>query len=58
MNFPIKTCEDNYTDETAPRRHEHIKGYNERDHKLHILKHSIEKHHDNVAQESFKIIAK
>ena len=29
-----------------------------RDHKSHMLKHSIEKYHDNMTQENFKIIAK
>ena len=37
--------------------HELTKDLNGRAHKSHMLKHSIEKHHDNVAQENFKIIA-
>ena len=57
VNCPIPTCGDNYIGETARRIHECIKDHNGRNHKSHMLKHSIEKHHDNVAQENFKIIA-
>lgn len=58
MNCPITSCEDNYVGETARRRYERIKGCNGRDHKSHILKHSVEKRHNNEAQENFTIIAK
>ena len=58
MNCPIPTCEGNYIGETARHIHEHIKDHNGRDHKSHMVKHSIEKYHYNVAQENFKIIAK
>ena len=50
--------EDNYIGVTARGIHKRIKDHNGRDHKSHMLKHSIEKHHDNVIQESCKIIAK
>ena len=42
---------------SARHIHELAKDLNGRAHKSHMLKHSIEKHHDNVAQENFKIIA-
>ena len=59
MNCPIPpTCEENYIGETARAIHERIKDHNGRDHKSHMLKDSIEKHHDNLAHENFKIIAK
>ena len=58
MNSPIPICEDNYIGEIARRIHERIKDHNGRDHKSHILKHSIEKHQDNVDQKNFKIIVK
>ena len=58
MNCHTPTCEDKYIDETAPCIHERIKDHSGRDQKLHMSKHSIEKHHDNVIQENFKIIAK
>ena len=58
MNCPIPTCEDNYIGETSRRIHEGIKDRSGRDRKSHMLKHSIEKHHDNVAQENLKIIDK
>ena len=58
MNCPIPACKDNYIGETAHHKNERIKDYNERDHKLHMLKHSIEEHHGNVTQENFKIIGK
>ena len=58
VNRPLRTCEDNYIGETARRIQERIKDHNEIDHKSHILKHSIEKHHDNMTQENFKTIAK
>ena len=57
VNCPIPTCGDNYIGETARRIHERIKDHNGRNYKSHMLKHSIEKHLDNVAQENFKIIA-
>ena len=58
MNFSIPTCGDIYIGVTARCIHDSIKDYNVRDHKSHMLKHSIDKHHDNVAQENFKTIAK
>ena len=59
VNCPIPACEENYIDETTCTIHERNKDRNGRDHwKLDMLKHSIEKHHDNLAQENFKIIAK
>ena len=58
MNCPIPTCEDNYIGETARRIREGAKDYNGRDCKSHMLKHNIEKHYDNVAQENLQIIAK
>ena len=58
MNCLLQTCENSYIGETARRIQERIKDHNGRDHKSHMLKHSIEKHHDNVTQENFKIIAK
>ena len=42
---------------SASHIHELTEDLNGRAHKSHMLKHSIEKHHDNVAQENFKIIA-
>ena len=41
--------------ETARRIHERIKDHNGSGHKPHMLEHSIEKHHDNVAEENIKI---
>ena len=58
VNCPLPTCKDNYIGETARRIREPIKDHNGRDHKSHMLKYSIEKHHDNVTQENFKIITK
>ena len=58
VNCPITTCEDKYNSETARLIHDRIKDQNGRHHKSHMLKRSIEKHHDNEAQENFKIIAK
>ena len=58
MNCPLHTYENSYIGETVCRIHERIKDYTGRDHNSHMLKHSIEKHHDNVTQEKFKIIAK
>ena len=58
MNCPIPTCEDKYISETARRIHGNIKDQNGRDHKSHMLKHSIEEHNENVTRENFKIIAK
>ena len=58
VNCSLPTCEDNYIGETARGIHEHVENHNGRDHKLHMLKHSIEKHHDNATQENFKIIAR
>ena len=58
MNFPIPTCEDIYIGVIGRCIHDRIKDYNVRDHKSHMLKHRIDKHHDNVAQENFKTIAK
>ena len=53
---PIPACKDNYIGKTAHHKNERIKDHNGRDHKPHMLKHSIEKHHDNVTQENFKIM--
>ena len=58
MNRPLRSCEDNCIGETARRIQERIKDHNGIDHKLHMLKHSIEKYHDNMTQDNFKIIAK
>ena len=58
VNCPLPTCEENYIGETARHIHECIKDHNGRDHKSHMLKHSIEKHLDNMTEESFKITAK
>ena len=58
VSCPLPTCDDNYIGETTCRIHERIKDHNGRDDKLHMLKHSIEKHHDHVTQENFKVICK
>ena len=58
MNCHIPTFEDNYIGQTARRIQERIKDDNGRDHKSHMFRHSIEKHHDHVAQQNFNIIAK
>ena len=42
----VLTCEENYTGETLQCIHESIKDLSGRDHMLHMLKHSLEKHHD------------
>ena len=58
VNCSLPICKDNYIGESSCRIHECIKNHSGRDHKLHMLKHCIEKHYDNVTQENFKIIAK
>ena len=58
MNCPLPISEDIYISETSHCIHERIKHHNGRYNKAHMLKHSIEKHRDNVTQENFKIIAK
>ena len=58
MTCLIQISKDNYAGETARGTHEHIKDHNGKDHNLHMLKHNIEKNHENVNQEKFKIIAK
>ena len=55
---PEPTCIDDYVGESAHRITERIKDHNGRDHTSHVLKHSIEKSHDNVNTIDFKIIDK
>ena len=58
VNFPIPTCEDTCIGETTRCIPERIIDHNGRDHNSYTRKHSIEKYHDNVNQENYKIIAK
>ena len=58
LKCPLPTCAENCIGENARRIHEPIKDHNERDQKSHMLKHSVQKHHDNLAKENFKIIVK
>lgn len=53
----LPTCKYNYIGETGTHTGTH-KDHNGRGHMRHMLKHSNEKNHDNVAQENFEIITK
>ena len=51
-------CDKNYIGESGRRIAERIKDHNGRDHKLHILKHSLETEHEHVKSSDFLIISK
>ena len=51
-----ENCSDDYIGESARRIIERVKDHSGRDTKSHVLKHSSEKQHVEVAQEDFKII--
>ena len=51
-------CGENYIDESGRRIAERVKDHNERDHKLHVLKHSLETAHEHVTSFDFSIISK
>ena len=55
---PEPTCIDDYVGEIARRITERIKDHSGRDHTSHVLKHNIEKSHNNVNAIDFKIIDK
>ena len=48
----------NYIGESGRRIAERIKYHNGRDHKSHILKHSLETGHEHVISSDFSIISK
>ena len=56
---PNETCRENYIGSSRSSRiSEHIKDYNGRDLKSHILRDPVESGHANISYEDFKIIAK
>ena len=55
---PEPTCIDDYVGESACRITDRIKDNSGRDHTSHVLKHSIEKSHENVNAIDSKIIDK
>ena len=58
MNSPLPVYKENYISEIARCIHERNKDHNGKDHKLHMLNHSIGKHHVNVIQNNMKIIVR
>ena len=55
---PSELCDKNYIGESSRRIAERVKDHNGRDHKSHILKHSLETGHENVKSSDFSIISK
>ena len=55
---PSELCGENYTDESSRRIAERVKDHNGRDHKSHILKHSLKTAYEHVASFDFWIISK
>ena len=55
---PSELCHINYIVESDTRITERIKDHNGRDHKLHILKHSLETGHEHVTSSDFSVISK
>ena len=51
-------CDKNYVGESGRRITERVKGLNGRDHKLHILKHSLKTGYELVISSDFSIISK
>ena len=55
---PSELCDKNYIDESGRCIAERVKDHNGRDHKSHILKHSLETEYEHVTSSDFSIISK
>ena len=55
---PSELCDEHYIGESGRRIAERVKDHSGRDHKLHILKHSLETGHGHVISSDFSIISK
>ena len=56
--YPSELCGENYVGESGRRIAKRVKYHNEREHKLHILKHSLETGHERAKSSDFSIIYK
>ena len=55
---PSELCDENYVGESGRRIAERVKDHNGRDHKLHILRHSLKTGHEHVKSSDFSITYK
>ena len=58
VKCPSELCDENYIGEKATSITERVKDHNGRDHKSHILKHTLETRHGQVIRSDFSIIFK